>query len=163
MKMRKNLQDIYKILTQDEIILRLLYYKPINANDNPLDLNKENILDKPIEEKWEIIMDRIKTTPTTDKLDIEPKCRVCFYPSRRGNTNNYLYATQQVTFDVLVHFDYDNVDLRLSWICDRINELLFDKRITGIGKINFVSGSSIPQPIEKYIGYRLIYDFGSGQ
>jgi hypothetical protein len=162
MRMRENLTDIYKSLTQDETLLRLLYYQPINANDSPLDPAKQNILDKPVSEKWEIVLDRIKTTSKTDDLDNVQKCRILFYAGRRGNTSNYLIANQQIIFDVLCHFSFEEVDLRSSWINDRLNEILFDSRITGIGKITFEGGSPIAAP-NNYVGYRLMYSIGSGK
>ena len=162
MRMRDNLIDIYKVLTTDETLLRLLFYLPENANDHPLDETEENILDKEIGERWEIIQDRIKKTPNVSGLDEEPKCRILFYPGRRRTTGNYLVANQIIVMDVLAHYYYEDVDMRNSWICDRLNELMFDKRITGLGKINFVDGNQISAP-ENYVGYRLTYAFGSSK
>lgn len=160
MKMRKNLRDIYLLLTQDETLLRLLYYKPQNANDDPLDPEKENILDKSDFKRWEIILDVIKTTPKVDDLDKNAKCRVLFYAGRRRGTNNYLYASQAVVFDILVHFDFEEY-LRLSSICDRINDLVSNEKITGIGSTYFTDGDILSAP-NNYVGYTLIYTFGSG-
>lgn len=161
MDMRKNIQDVYKVLTNDETLLRLLYYKPQDANDSPLATNKPNILSMDAVTKWNIIKDVIKPTSKTDDLAVEPKCRIYFYPARRiSSGSNYLFANQQIVFDVMVHFDFEEVDLRLEWICDRINELLFNQRITGFGKISFVEGGLSPSP-EGYLGYRLIYKFTS--
>jgi hypothetical protein len=162
MRMRENLMDIYRSLTQDETLLRLLFYKPSNASDNPLSPTKENILDKSASDKWDIILDRIKTTSKTDDLDNVEKCRILFYAGRRGNTSNYLVANQQIIFDVLCHFSFEDVDLRSSWINDRLNEILFNSRITGIGKITFEGGSPINAP-NNYVGYRLTYSIGSGK
>lgn len=160
MMMRENLQDIYRLLTQDETLLRLLYYKPSNYNDNPLDKSKQNILDMEESEKWKIIQDRIVTTIKTSGLDKEKKCRILFYPGKRHSTGNYLISSQLINFDVLVHIEFDEIDMRLSWICDHLNELLFKNRITGVGKISFVDGDKLLTP-DEYVGYRLIYRFGS--
>lgn len=160
--LRENLQAFYKALTSDETILRLLYYKPANATDNPLDSSKTNFSDMSVEEKWSIIFDRVMTTPTYNGLDTSPICRICFYAGRRSNTNNYKVADQKIIFDIFTHFEYDSVDLRNSWICDRINELIFDKGITGIGKVTFVDGDGIASP-EGYTGYRLVYSIGSAK
>lgn len=160
MQMRKNLQDIYRLFVNDETLLRLLYYLPKNQLDDPLDPNKPNILE--LENKWDIINDRIKPTPKTDDLDQVPKCRLLFYPGARDNTNNYLIADQEFVIDVLVHFDYENVDFRMSWICDHVNELLFDKRITGMNNIDFYGGRPISAP-ENYVGYSMKYRFRSSK
>jgi len=159
MKMRQNLQDIFKVLSQDETLLRLLYYLPQNAFDDPLDPTKTDVLSMP--NKWDIIADRIKTTQTTDTLDTEPKCRVCFYAGRRkSHRGNYLVAKQHIIFDVYVHFSFDNVDQRLSWICDRLNDLLFNQKITRIGNVDFQDGIPIvvSQNLLKYMAYRLVFE-----
>jgi hypothetical protein len=159
MKMREHLQKLYKVLTQDETLLRLLYLKPQNAADNPLDPAKPNILSR--SDKWVIIDDVIKTAEVVSDLDTSEKCRVLMYAGRRNPTRNYLFSDQDFVFDVLVHAKaFDSVDQRLSWICDRVNELLFDKRVTGIGKVEFKSGTPIGSP-NGYSGYRLVYSFGS--
>lgn len=163
MKMRQNKQMIFSKFSSDEELLRLLYYKPTNYNDSPLDPLKPNVLDLPEEEKWEIIDDLIKKTDKTDDLDEEPKCRILLYSGSRGNTDNYLLASQDIVFDILVHINiYDVIDDRLDWICDKINELVSGKAITGIGKSLFKNGGNIPAP-KDYVGYRLVYNFGSGK
>jgi hypothetical protein len=164
MRMRENMQDVYKVLTSSETLLRLLYYKPSNAEDDPLSELKPNILDmSELGEgnKWSIIQDRIKTIPKVDDLDKNQICRLLFYPSNRHRTDNYLISDQDITFDILVHFAYEDVDQRLEWICDVLNELMFDKRITGMGKVTYVDGRPLSVP-QGYVGYRLVYSFGSG-
>lgn len=113
------------------------------------------------DEKWKIINDRIKTTSKTDDLDNNRKCRLVFYSGSRSHSNNYKVSEQEIVFDILVHFDYENVDFRMSWICDRINELLFDERVTGIKKITFEGGRPIPSVANEYVGYKLSYIIGS--
>lgn len=158
--MRDNIAAIYKVFTNDETLLRLLYYKPVDANDNPLDPLKQDILTMDAITKANIINDLIKTTPTVTDLSNTEKCRILFYPGRRTSTNNYLIAKQEIVFDILVHFDFDNVDLRLSWITDRLNELVCNQKITGLGKVYFVAGGSIGAP-PNYVGYRVTFSFGS--
>jgi hypothetical protein len=163
MKMRENMQDIYKAMTNSEELIRLLYYKASNSNDDILDSSKPNILDMPELEKWEIIRDRIKNVPKVDDLDKEPKCRLCFYPGNRQKTNSYLVSDQDITIDILVHFDYEDMDQRMEWICDVVNDLIFDKKITGTRKVLFSGGGSgvLRNTPQSYVGYRLVYSFGS--
>jgi hypothetical protein len=158
--MREHLQKLYKVLTQDETLLRLLYLKPQNAADNPLDPAKPNILSR--SDKWTIIDDVIKTAEVVSDLDTTEKCRILMYAGRRNSTGNYLISNQDFIFDVLVHSkSFDAVDQRLSWICDRLNELLFNQNIpTMLGVILFKSGTAIGAP-NNYSGYRLIYEFSS--
>jgi hypothetical protein len=110
-------------------------------------------------EKWDIIKDVIKTTSKTDDLDTEKKCRVCFYSGIRKPTRNYVIAEQYIYFDVYVYLELEEVDMRLSWICDRINELLNNDRITGMGKFLFRDGVPV-KSVDGYVQYRLVYSFG---
>lgn len=162
-KMRKNIQDIYKVLSTDETLLRLLHYIG-NTNDSdansPLNSSKPNILDMAIATKWDIIQDVIKTSKKVKDLDSTKKCRVLIYPGKRSGTRNYLMADQKFIIDVLVEMDINDVDQRMAWICDTINDLIFDQKVTGVGKIGFEDGGQIGAP-EGYEGYRLIYEFGS--
>lgn len=162
MNMTKNQQDLYKLLSTDEKLLRLLYYLPKNAQDDPFSPNKPNILSLPDSQKWSIIEDVLKFTPTYNGLDSTPKCRLLFYPGRRGNTYNYLVALQEINIDVFVHYLANDKDLRLSRICDRVNELLSDEKVTGIGNVKFVRGINVPAP-DDYLGYNLVFSIGSGK
>lgn len=154
-KMRENLIDIYNELRSDETLLRLLYYKPENALDDPLSDDKENILDR--DDKWDIIQDRIKTTEKVDDLDENPKCRLLFYiGNRRSTKDNFFVSDQELVIDVFCHYSYDEVDLRMAWICDRVNELIFNKRITGLKRIQYKDGGNIKAP-NGYVGYRMVF------
>ncbi len=162
MKMRDNMMDIRKVFVSDENLLRLLYYKPINYLDDPLDPLKPNILDMNESEKWEIIDDVIVPTFKISDLDTSEKCRILFYPVARRNTGNYLLSSQSLAIDILTHVSFDGVDMRLSWICDTVNNLLFKNKITGVKDMGFSGGDLIrPNPPKNYVGYQLIYFFGS--
>lgn len=160
MRMRENIMEVYKVLSSDEVLLRLLYYVPSGLGDNPLAPDKPNILDKPIEERWQIIQDVIKSGIKQKELDDVPKCRLLIYPGdRRGIRNNYLLSNQDIVIDVIAHVDFDNVDFRCSWICDRVNELLNNNSIVGLSKMYFIDGGQITNLPREYVGYRLVYRF----
>lgn len=159
--MRNNLIDIFKVLKDDEILLRLLYYLPSNSLGSPLDVDAQqpNIIGSG--NHVSIIKDRIKLTPKVDDLvDDTPKNRLMMYAGIRGNTNNYLLASQEIIFDIFTHFEFEENDIRSSWIADRTNELITNKNITGIGKVYFEKGTPISAP-NNYIGYRMVYNIGS--
>jgi hypothetical protein len=159
---KKYTLDIFNHLITDEELLRLLHYKPTNRLDNPLDPSKSDILTKPEDTKWQIIDDCIMTAPKTSDLEQESKCRLFIYPGVRQPTNgNFLSASQQFNFDIFTHADFQNVDLRNEWICQRISDLVFGEKLTGAGKIVFKGGQPINAP-KDYQGYRLVYEFGSG-
>lgn len=162
--MREHINTIYTALRKDEYLMRILYFKPLTEELNmPVDYeNAEKtipILDR--EDYWDIVDDRMLTT--TKSSDIEDKkalCRLYIYPGRRKPRHgNYLLADQEIVIDILVHESYSS-DLRQQWISDRIYELIVLERLTGIGKIEFVSGAPRQSPIgyDKYETVYLITD-----
>lgn len=158
MKLKDFSVEVEKILI-DETLLRLLHYKPIDKLDDPLSENKADILTKPDEEKWEIIDYHIISAPKYDDLENNPTCRLFYYASDGRPTNtNYLFSNQEYTFEILVHYDFQMMDKRLEMICDRINELVFDKRIGGIGKTLFKRRHPVNAG-NNYIGFRMVYEF----
>lgn len=162
MNLRDYQNKIFSTLSTDETTLRLLIYKPTNMFDDPLDTSKPNIMDMDEEERYKYIEDLIYSTPSIDGLDVKPKCRIVVYPGRRKpDSGNYKVSTQEMIFDVFAHKDYNNMDMRCSWICDRISELLFESRIVGMGEIKNYSGKPINAPMD-YTGYQLVFDIGSG-
>ncbi len=160
MNMREALYDVLKTFNTDEDLLRLLYYKPDDEDDSPLDPAKPNILTMEATARWEIIKDVIKPSKTVADLDKTEKCRVLFYAGRRtGNQHgNYAIANQTVIIDILTHVSFDEVDMRNAWIVDQVNSLLHDQEVTGGVKMLFRSGDQITTPIN-YVGYRLTYEF----
>lgn len=158
MTMRDNIQEIYKFLTVDETLLRLLTYQPSSAADDPLDTSKPNILDMDIEAKEKLIQDRIVTAPKFVDLDKEIKCRLLIYHGHGRKSSNHLFTRQEFCFDVFTHFMFDNVDQRLSWLCDRLDELMEKKLITGFGNMASKDRRPVSAPND-YSGYRLVYEF----
>lgn len=157
--MRESLKSIYEVLTTDEVLLRLLYYNSKNDKDNPLEESKGNILDKDDVDRWNIIEDVIKKDSSVNDLEnSQEKCRICFYSGARKKRQNYLISSQDIIFDIYTHININDVDFRLSWICDRLNKLIFSKDIMKLGKIYFKSGSKISSPTG-YEGYRIIFSF----
>ncbi|MED1863231.1 hypothetical protein P4V41_07165 [Fictibacillus nanhaiensis] len=160
-KFKKYTLDISNRFYNDEIILRLLHYKPKNRLDDPLDPSKNDILSKDEDEKWDIIDAHIMTAPKISDLEKKAMCRLFIYPGvRRPTDKNFLFANQQFNFDVLTHSDFQNMDLRNEWICERVNELVFGQRIAGLGQVLFKGGQPINAP-KDYQGYRLVYEFAS--
>ena len=104
-----------------------------------------------------------KRSIVVDDLTVERnKGRVLIYPNNRYNTYNYNVAKQVVNIDILVPIKMDEVDFRLAWVCDHVNSLLHDERITGLlGKVTFRGGTPIRVGKDSYIGYQLSYEFGS--
>lgn len=165
--MREHINTIYTTLIEDEYLMRLLYFKPRSPELNmPIDYNdRDTLVMLEREDYWDIVDDRVLTTTKSSEIeDKKALCRLYIYPGRRKSRhNNYLLADQEIVIDILVHDSYSS-DLRQQWISDRIDELIVLERLTGIGKIEFVSGAPRQSPIgyDKYETVYLITDSKKG-
>lgn len=149
-------------ILRDEELLRLLHYKPKNKLDDPLKVtsDKPNILEKPSKEMWEIIDYHLVPAIKLDDLQKEPISRIFYYAGYGKPTNtNYLFSNQEYVFDVVVHNDFQVMDKRLEKICDRLNALIFNARIGGVGKTLFKSRKPIVGVPNNYMGFKLVYEF----
>jgi|GEM_PF-557199 len=167
MKLKESLEKIYIELSKDEELLRLLHYVPKNALDNPLDKSKKDILSR--DDKYTIISKILLPSDKTYDLVLDSKMsRICFYTGTRkpqtsqnkfaGRLQDNPYASDQVyNFDVYVHVDIDIVDFRMTWICDRLNELLLLNPITDVGDFILAFGSPIANTPKGFIGYKMAY------
>lgn len=162
---REVISEIFKKLADDDILLRLLYYLPEDYEDNDEELHIHpplSDLNPPIKDTplhTPVVEESIRTS--TKSTDIEEKaiCRLYIYAGRRRAVfNNYLLATQEIVIDIFVHESFDK-DMRLSWISDRINELIALECVKGsIGKLDYVAGNSRMAPIG-YSKYENIYEY----
>lgn len=161
MKLKELTEKVNEVLL-DEELLRLLCYVPTNANDNPLSPSKPDILTiDNQQEKWKLIKNHLMTAPNFYDLDDSPISRLVFYAGSAKGSENYLFANQLFHFDIYTHYSIENLDRRMEWISDRVNELLFLKHIAGIGRALFVTrhpivSTSLPAG---YVGFRLVYEF----
>jgi hypothetical protein len=160
MRLKENFEEISLVLQSSEKLWRLLYYKPIDSLDNPLDTTKPDVLAMP--DFFDTILPQhLIYTPKSDDLTPDIATRICLFPGRRSTpSNNMGKADQEVIFDVFVHADLNDKDMRLTWILDTIHELMYENRITGIGKVIDRPGSNLPAP-SGFIGYRLPFNIGS--
>ena len=160
MGMYENFLDFLKLLRNDEILLRLLYYAPediVSKIPDPLSSSLPDILKMDAKTRNQIRNERIYKIPKSDDLIDKEICRIYVYPGRRSSNNgNFLYANQQVIFDILVHEKFEDGDLRSSRIVERLNELFAMEYITGIGKMDYLDGNPIGAP-KNYIGFRHIF------
>lgn len=168
MNLKKGLDDLFKVLSNDEILLRLLHYIPEDASDKPLDNTKPDVLS--LKNKWEIIDKVLMPTDKKYDLDLESKiCRLCFYTGTRQPLQNYnqtsrslsdnpYASSQNYNFDIYVHVDIDHIDGRLTNIADRLNEILLLERVADVGEFVLDFGSPINTTPDGLIGYKLVYN-----
>jgi hypothetical protein len=163
MGMYQNIQDILNVLWYDEQLLRLLHYSPEDIRTNtldPLDPSLPNILDMDEVLQWEIRNATIKLTPKEDDLTDKKSCKLFVYLGERyGSRGNYLFANQNVVFDIITPVDFENGDMRTTRISDRLNDLFALEYVTGIGKMDFVRGMINNRIPSAYVSYRLTYEF----
>ena len=157
MRTTEYLVKFFNTLTHDETLKRLLIYKPKNSLDDPLDKTKPNI-----EMDWRKIDEVILRSPKTDEMSKKSICRICMYLGFRTKSNNFRVDTQDIVFDIYAHIEgFDEVDFRLSQIIDRLSELLQDKKVAGVNKTTLRTSTYIANPPSGYVGYRMVYKFGS--
>lgn len=157
--MRSHILEVFDYFSTDETLLRLLYYYSNSFSDSPLDDIREDILKR--DDKWDIINDRIKFTQNTDGFDESKKCRICYYSGdRSGHRSNMFSKFQDIIFDVLVHRSFQETDLRMEGILERIDEILKNNKFSSFGSVRELNGKPIGQVAEDYFGYRVIYRFG---
>ena len=185
MDLSKHLMDVFGTLSKDEKLLRLLYYKATDKFDDVLIKSdkRPNIIgngslinsgeydDKAMTTNG-IINDTIRLSKVVDDLtDDDPRCRVTTYldaldivTSANGIINKVLLNVN-FTVDIYAHSDFEKIDFRLSKLVSRVYDLLYYKRITGMGE--FMLTSSIPIDSKEelnggYVGYRLGFKFSIG-
>ena len=101
--MEKNyalLADIFKTLTNDETLLRLLHYPPESLADNipdPLSDLNSNILDNPREELWTIVQDAIKKVAPIES-PVRKRARIYIYPGKRTPSRKITPSTQNKSY-----------------------------------------------------------------
>ena len=163
------MKGIYIQLTTDEALLRLLYYAPVNQLDDPLDVNKENILDMEIEQKSEIIDDLIHARDKAFELDLKNRfSRINYYlnnrtPDKKYSSgarklvNNPFVSRQEVVIDIYTDIEIDKIDFRIYQIMERVNNLLNGKNYKQFIGMKLDSGYTIKNTPDGYIGYRMVY------
>ena len=173
MKIVKTITEFYHSLVNDEKLLRLLYYMPKDIEDDPLDPLKMNVSQLP--EKDRILQNVLVIGDKTSDLALETNtCRICFYTGSRMPQKSYLKtinqftdnpysSTQQYIFDIYTPASANNIDFRLDWLGEVLNEVLFQEDIEEFGDLRFHSGLPITTVPNGFVGYRWTYIMPSGQ
>jgi hypothetical protein len=180
MKTLDYMKSFDKLLRWDENLLRLLRYKANNMDDNiftntssrpnivPIYLPGTHTLDPSVPYfVGEIASDTIRhslilsAAKAFDASTVQ-ECRLIFaIGGRSSDTQNYLVSKQDMMFQIQTHVAFENVDYRQEKICDYINKLIFNQKVTGLNKAKFVTGYPTNLSSDQYIGYTVVYRFGS--
>ena len=130
----KDLEIIVNYLFKNENLKKLLYY---NSKDC---LKKPKVSD---EKLVEMFGKNIKIVP---KLTVDNDVLTYIIVSFDGFTpsDNPEFRDNMIEFDIICHFDQwllDDMKLRPMRIAAEIDTMINNKRLTGIGKVNFLGAS----------------------
>lgn len=165
---------IHELFSHDEELLRLIFYKSKNMEDNIFDNRRKDILvGKPTETylsgalndeavtRQELIKDRIKPTLKYKDLEGKEKCRITFNvgdisPSEKNKQQN----NWNFTVSIFVPEGYEEKDFRTIKIINKVNYLLLSVGLARPArrlKPTLVGGSSVDL-LDGYNVYQLNYN-----
>lgn len=138
-----------KFLSNDRL-KKLLYYDIPNALDQP------NV---PQDKALDMFGKQIKIVPKL-KVDKPEFCYVIIsFDNFTPNMRNPEFRDNIISFDIVCHFDQWNLkdmQLRPYKIAAEIDSMLNNKRLTGIGKIDFLGANQIVLS-DEFAGLTLMY------
>lgn len=165
-----NLIDgVYSQLINDECLLRYLHYVPKNQLDNPLDSNKPNILELPLEERFKIIEKTVRFMDKEFPLELdsqfgrinvylgERKPYTSYSSGARRLVNNPYVSRQELVVDVFIPNKTNRNDMRLLKVMERIRFLLNYKNYKQFLDLRWDFGYTITKTPDNYVGYKMIY------
>lgn len=152
-------QKFINVMKNDEHLLRLLHYNPLDDNENFVDFTDENlpnITELPEDEYDEIIFDHIRTSQKTDNIEEYKKTVVfVYYGKSKAKFGNYSLVDREIIFQILSHNDFSFAG-RIEEICDRLDALFVNKNIAGLGKTRLANSFPREAPKE-YLAYEQKY------
>ncbi|WP_274316418.1 hypothetical protein [Staphylococcus hyicus] len=152
-------QKFINVMKNDEHLLRLLHYNPLDDNENFVDFTDENlpnITELPEDEYDEIIFDHIRTSQKTDDIEEYKKTVVfIYYGKSKAKFGNHSLVDREIIFQILSHNDFSFAD-RIEEICDRLDTLFVNKNIAGLGKTRLANSFPREAPKE-YLAYEQKY------
>ena len=153
--------ELDQILRNDEKLMRLLHYSPVDEAGryvNPYDENLPDILTKSNAERYRIEKAHLVKSVKVDTIVNTKTSIVYVHQGRRREVfGNRFLMRQEILVDVLVHNDYQTMDRRLAKICDRLDSLIVGTRL---GLSETIAVNSIPMESPKeYYRYQLRYEF----
>lgn len=148
-----------KIMRNDEHLLRLLYYNPIDKNVSYVeftDPNLPNVLEFDEDKLDEIRSDLIRTSQKSDDI-VEKKKTVIFvyFGKSKAKPRNRLLVDREIIFHILSHNDFSFAS-RIEEICDRLDTLFSGQRIGGIG-LTEIANSFPREAPKEYLAFEQKY------
>lgn len=147
----KDLKKVAEEMMTNPRLLKLLYYTESNA------LQRPNLTS---EQKMSLINHQIKIVPY---LSIEKECPiyvVISFDSFAPNARNHLFRDCVLGFDILCHPDHWNLgdfQLRPYKIAGEIDATFNNKKMTGIGELQFLGANNLVLN-DQLMGLTLLYE-----
>lgn len=149
LSVEKDMEIIVNCLLNNNRLKRLLFYTTPDALDKP-DITDEQTID--------MIGKQIKNIPKV-QIDKELLNYVIISFDNFTETSNPEFRDNTISFDIICHFDQwqlKDFKLRPYKIAAEIDSLINDKKMSGIGRIQFVGASQIVLN-DEFAGLTLIY------
>lgn len=148
--MEKDMSIICDLIIKNTRLQKLLYYTSKDA------MNRPNLTEEQLSELFE---KNIKTVPKI-YVDEDVRCYVIIsFDNFTPNTKNPEFRDNTLTFDIVCHYDQwdlGNLQLRPYRVAAEIDSMLKDKRLTGIGEVEFMTAGQIILS-DEYAGLTLMY------
>ena len=156
LSMEKDLDTILKLFIDNKVLQKLLYYTTKDALDKP-SLTKEQL--------YEVLSKSIKTVPKL-YIDNSVQCYIIIsFDNFTTNTTNPEFRDSIISFDIICHFDQWQLtqsQLRPYRIAAEIDMMLNEKRLSGLGTLNFLGASQIILN-DEFAGISLMYSAVHGE
>ena len=149
LSMEKDLEVITNCMLNNNRLKRLLYYNTPDALDKP-DVDYEKTL--------AMIGKQIKIVPKV-QIDGEVLNYIIISFDNFTETSNPEFRDNTISFDIICHFNQwqlKDFKLRPYKIAAEIDSMINDKKMSGIGRIQFVGASQIVLN-DEFAGLTLIY------
>ena len=156
LSMEKDLDTILKLFIDNKVLQKLLYYTTKDALDKP-SLTKEQL--------YEVLSKSIKTVPKL-YIDNSVQCYIIIsFDNFTTNTTNPEFRDSIISFDIICHFDQWQLtqsQLRPYRIAAEIDMMLNEKRLSGLGTLNFLGANQIILN-DEFAGISLMYSAVHGE
>lgn len=146
----KDMELLVNLFLKNERLKKLLYY------DTPKALDQSNVSQ---EESLKMFGNQIKIVPKL-KVDQPDFCYIIIsFDNFTPNMTNTEFRDNTITFDIVCHFDQWNLGnfaLRPYKIAAEIDSMLNNKKLTGIGTLQFLGANQIVLS-DEFAGLTLMY------
>ena len=146
----KDMELLVNLFLKNERLKKLLYY------DTPKALDQSNVSQ---EESLKMFGNQIKIIPKL-KVDQPEFCYIIIgFDNFTSNMTNTEFRDNIISFDIVCHFDQWNLGnfaLRPYKIAAEIDSMLNNKKLTGIGALQFLGANQIVLS-DEFAGLTLMY------